>query len=94
MRVTTPFFIDSLKIYALFYYIPLIFLSYYLYIIYLHRIYEALIGAIMTKTLGKTALQAAAIAASYFLAIPEENRPLLIADLRLILLSNMPSMLP
>ena len=35
----------------------------------------------MTKTLGKSALALAAIIASNFLPIPEENRPKLVADL-------------
>ena len=50
-------------------------------VIKLYARYEARLGSIMTKTLGRTALQAAAIAASYFLPILEENRPKLITDL-------------
>jgi len=35
----------------------------------------------MIKTLGRSALQAAALAASYFLLIPKQNRPKLVSDL-------------
>ena len=47
----------------------------------LYARYEARLGSMMTKTLGRSALQAATIAASYFLLIPEENRPKLITNL-------------
>ena len=50
-------------------------------IITLYARYEARLGYIITKTLGRTALHVAAVAASYFLPIQEENRPKLITDL-------------
>ena len=43
--------------------------------------YEARLGASMTKTLGASALQMYALAASTFLPIPPENRPQLVIDL-------------
>ena len=35
----------------------------------------------MTKTLGRCTLELAAIAATHFLPIPEENRPKLVSDI-------------
>ena len=43
--------------------------------------YEARLGAIMTKTLGKSTLELAAIIASNFLPIPPKNRPKLVQEL-------------
>ena len=42
----------------------------------LYARYEACLGSVMTKT-----LELAAIAASHFLPVPEENRPKLVSDL-------------
>ena len=47
----------------------------------LYARYEARLGAAMTKTLGRTALQLYTTAASMFLSIPPENRQPLMADL-------------
>ena len=47
----------------------------------LYARYEARLGTITTKTLGRSALELAATAASHFLPIPEEKRPKLVADL-------------
>lgn len=47
----------------------------------LYRRYEARFGNIMTKIVCKTALRAAAIAASYFLPVRKENHSTLIEDL-------------
>jgi len=47
----------------------------------LYARYEAKLGAAMTKTLGRAILQLYTTAASRFLPIPPENRPLLIDDL-------------
>ena len=38
-------------------------------------------GSIITKTLGRSALELAALAASHFLPISQENRPKLVSDL-------------
>ena len=47
----------------------------------LYARYETRLSSIMTKTLGRSALEFAALATSYFLPIPEEHRPKLASDL-------------